>query len=100
LIYQQEKVVLVPSLLIKFWDFDKELAETRPKKCTPGILLHFDNVTIYRTDDDFNRFGIKRLLHPLYSQNLAPCDFSLFKTLKNKLEGKIFVNEIEMKSKV
>jgi hypothetical protein len=81
-------------------DFDTELAETWSKKRARGTFLHLDNVPMHRADDDFNRLGIKRLIHPSYSQSLISCDFSLFETLKNKFEGNTFANEIEVKSKV
>ena len=44
--------------------------------------------------------GIKTVLHPPYSPELAPCDFWLFPKLKEKLRG--YRNEIieEMKEAV
>jgi hypothetical protein len=81
-------------------DFDKELAETRPKKRARGIFLHLDNAPTHRADDDFNRLGIRRLPHPPYSQDLAPCDFWLFANLKTKLEGSTFTSAGQLMVKV
>jgi histone-lysine N-methyltransferase SETMAR len=55
---------------------------------------------MHRADNDFNRLGIGRLLHPPYSSDLVPCDFWLLGILKNKLEGNTFANEMKVKSKV
>jgi hypothetical protein len=74
-------------------DFDKELAETRPKKRARGIFWHLDNALTHRADDDFDRLGITRLPHPPYSQDLAPYDFWLFGNLKTKLEGNTFTRQ-------
>jgi hypothetical protein len=54
--------------------------------------LHLDNAPTHRADDDFNRLGIRRLPHPHYSTDLAPCDFWLFGNLKTKLEGSTFTS--------
>jgi hypothetical protein len=80
--------------------FNEELAERCPKKRARGTFLHFDNGPTHRADDDFNHFGIRRILHQPYSPDLAPRDFWLFGILKNELEGNTFANEIEAKSKI
>jgi histone-lysine N-methyltransferase SETMAR len=81
-------------------DFDKELADTRPKKRARDIFLHLDNEPTPRGDDDFNRLGIRRLPHPPYSPDLAPCDFWLFGNLKTKLEGSTFTSAGQLIGKV
>jgi hypothetical protein len=48
-------------------DFDKDRAETRPKKCACSTFLHLDNALTDRADDDFDRFEITRLSHLSYS---------------------------------
>jgi hypothetical protein len=35
-------------------------------------------------------FGFKRMEHPLYSPNLAPCDFFLFSAIKQAFAGQYF----------
>ena len=41
--------------------------------------------------------GIKTVLHPPYSPDLAPCDFRLFPKLKEKLRGCHYETFEEMK---
>jgi hypothetical protein len=77
-------------------DFDKELGRTRPMKRSRNIFLHLDNTTPHQATQDFDRLGIARLPNPPYSQNLAPCDFWLFGTLKRKLEGSTFGDQIKV----
>jgi hypothetical protein len=81
-------------------DFDKELAETRPKKHARGTSLHLDNAPTYRADDHFDRLGITRLPHPTDGPDLAPCDFWLFGNLKTKLEGNTFTVAGQIMAKV
>jgi hypothetical protein len=58
---------------------------------------------------NFEELGVIRLLHPLYIQDLTPCDFWLFACLEHCLEGQSFddpralqaeVSEILMSIKV
>ena len=44
--------------------------------------------------------GIKTVSHPLYSTDLAPCDFWLFPKLKEKLRGCRYETIEEMKEAV
>ena len=44
--------------------------------------------------------GIKTVPHPLYSPDLAPCDFCLFPKLKEKLRGCRYETTEEMKEVV
>jgi hypothetical protein len=76
--------------------FNKELGRMRPMKRSRDIFLHLDNATPHRALQDFDRLGISRLSDPPYSQDLAPCDFWLFGTLKRKLEKSIFEDQIEV----
>jgi histone-lysine N-methyltransferase SETMAR len=50
------------------YDFDKALAETRPKKRARGTFLHLDNALRHRADDDFDRLGITKLPPPLLAR--------------------------------
>jgi hypothetical protein len=54
-------------------------------KRSRDTFLHLDNANPHQALQDFGRLGIARLPHPPYSQDLAPCDFWLFDTLKRKL---------------
>jgi hypothetical protein len=65
-------------------------------KQSRDTFRHLDNATPHRAPQDFDYPGIARPPHQSYSQNLAPCDFWLFGTLKRKLEGFTFGHQIEM----
>jgi hypothetical protein len=65
-------------------------------KQSRDTFLHLDNATPHWTPQDFDRLGIAKFLHPPYSSNLALCDFWLFGTLKRKLEGSTFGDQIEV----
>jgi hypothetical protein len=45
-------------------------------------------------------FGIRRLPHRPYSQDIVPCDFWLFDHLKQYLAGRVFDDEIASKVRV
>jgi histone-lysine N-methyltransferase SETMAR len=49
---------------------------TREKR----VMLHFDNGPVPNTEavrENLASFGFRRMVHPPYSPDLAPCDFSL-----------------------
>jgi hypothetical protein len=81
-------------------DFGKERVEAPPKKRARGTFLYLDNMPAGRAYNDFNRLVIRRLFHPSYAPDLAPCDFWLFGNLKTKLEGKSFPSAMERMAKV
>lgn len=86
--YFSEK--LLPELFTK-------IKKRRPKRGTNGIMLHLDNARPHLVEDKLKEMGIIRLPHPPSSPDLAPSDFFLFGYLKEKLEGKNFVNEEDLK---
>jgi hypothetical protein len=52
-------------------------------------VVHLDNCTVHTSrasTDWLEEHGIRRMPHPLYSLDLASCDFYLFPTVKEKLE--------------
>ncbi len=60
-----------------------------------SFLLHQDNAPshlVVPTLAKFGEWGIELLAHPLYSPDLAPCDFALFPRLKEDLRGRHFGN--------
>ena len=61
-------------------------------KFFPRVLIL---VTVYLT-----KLGIKTVLHPPYSPDLAPCDFWLFPKLKENLRGCRYETIEEMKETV
>jgi hypothetical protein len=53
-------------------------------------MLHFDNAPVHNTEgvwENLASFGFRRITHPLYSQDLAPCDFFLFGAMKQAFAG-------------
>jgi hypothetical protein len=81
-------------------EFDKEWMRNCPRKCFRATFFHRDNAIPYRAPRDFDCFGITKFLHPSYSQNIAPCYFWLFGTLKRKLEGSTFGDPLEVSTAV
>jgi len=64
-------------------------------------FLHHDNAPTH-TALSVTRYlaslGWTVVLHPPYSPDVAPCDFSLFPTIKKKLKGKRFATVEEVKT--
>ena len=66
-------------------------------------LFHQDNVPVHNSilvTDYLTKMGIKTVPHPPYSPDLAPCDFWLFRKLKEKLRGCHYETIEEMKETV
>ena len=62
-----------------------------------------DNAPVHNSilvTDYLTKMGIKRVPQPLYSPDLAPCDFSIFPKLKEKLRGCRYEIIEEMKEAV
>lgn len=75
--------VCVPQVFAKW-------SQRRPKTGTRGLLWHHDNASAHtaaRTVEFFDENSVRRLPHPPYSPDLAPCDFFLFPYVKDKLRG-------------
>jgi hypothetical protein len=64
----------------------EDRALSRPKLKANGPFLHLDNARPHFTSDKYGMLKIKRLVHPPYGPDLAPCGFSLFECLKHCLE--------------
>jgi hypothetical protein len=75
----------------------KNRAQTRPKLKARRTFLHLDNTRSHLTPEQYDDFGITRLPHPLYSQELSPCDFRLFGHLKHCLDGQVFDDDLALK---
>jgi hypothetical protein len=63
------------------------------------MVLHFDNAPIHNTSTVATKLGasgFRRMKHPPYSPDLAPCDFFLFGYLKERLRGESFAEEGEL----
>jgi hypothetical protein len=64
------------------------LKKKQPHKEINEILLHHDNARLHVAHiivNFLNARGIKTVLHPPYSPDLAPCDFWLFPEIKYPL---------------
>ncbi|GFY10141.1 histone-lysine N-methyltransferase SETMAR [Trichonephila clavipes] len=67
---------------------------------TSGVLLLYDNArphSAINTQNLIRSFGWEQIDHPLYSPDLAPSDFHLFRYLKEFLGGKRFDTADEVK---
>jgi histone-lysine N-methyltransferase SETMAR len=63
------------------------------------LTIHLDNCSIHtgRTTEEYIRHqNMIRLQHPPYSPDLAPNDFDLFPTIKEKLKGIQMVDEEDL----
>jgi histone-lysine N-methyltransferase SETMAR len=85
------------NVLLKIVD---DRALRRPRLKARGTFLHLDNARPHLCNDAFEDLGIKRLPHPPYSPDLAPCDFWLFGYLKQCLEGQSFDSPIALQAAV
>jgi hypothetical protein len=66
---------------------------------TKQLTIQLDNCSIHtsRTTEEYIReHNIIRLQHPLYSPDLAPSDFYLFPTIKEKLKDIQTVDEEDL----
>jgi histone-lysine N-methyltransferase SETMAR len=75
---------------------EKKLAECRPKLRTRAAPLRLDNAkphTSKMSIEKMAELGFILVPQPLYSPDLAPCDFFLFGYLKQHLERKHFTKE-------
>jgi len=64
-----------------------------PEKWANGFILHHDNGpchTSHLVQQFLSNKNITACLHPLYSPDLAPCDFWLFPKVKMTVKGKRF----------
>jgi hypothetical protein len=62
----------------------------KPESSPYPIWFHCDNCPAHHARTTVARlaeYGFRRMPHPPYSPDLAPCDFSIFGTVKRKLKG-------------
>jgi hypothetical protein len=91
-----------------YCDFLRRLRENvrrrRPELCREQTwLLHHDNApshTSILTQQFLAKYKMAAIPHPLYSPDLAPCDFFLLPKMKFKLKGRKFdtTEEIQAES--
>jgi hypothetical protein len=80
-------------------NIEKKLAECRPKLPTTVVHLHVDKSKSHTSKMSIERIEALCFIlgaQPLYSRDLAPCDFLLLGYLKQHLEGKHFTREGQM----
>lgn len=69
----------------------------------PRKVLHYDNSPCHKSKkvkDYLENSDFRSMKHPTYSPDLAPSDFGLFGTMKDKLNGVSCQTEDELKSKI
>ena len=85
-------------------EFRKRFRRKRPELSKSGQWhLHQDNAPTHKSimvTSYLTQMGIKTVLHPSYSPDLAPCDFWMFPRQKEKLRGRRFEDGEEMKEAV
>ena len=85
-------------------EFRKRFRRKRPALFKSGQWhFHEDNTPVHNSilvTDYLTKMGINTVPHPLYSPDLAPCDFWLFPKLKEKLRGCHYETIEEMKKAV
>ena len=85
-------------------EFRKRFRRKRPALFKSGQWhFHQDNAPVHNSilvTDYLTKMGIKTVPHPLYSPDVAPCDFCLFSKLKEKLRGCRYETIEEMKEAV
>ena len=85
-------------------EFRKRFHQKRPALFKSGQWhFHLDNAPVHNSilvTDYLTKMGIKKVAHPPYSPDLAPCDFWLFPKLKEKLKGCCYETIEEMKEAV
>ena len=81
----------------------RAIRDKRPELYRSGFILHQDNAPVHvslgvkHTMSDLN---IEPLQHPLYSPDLAICDFFLIPTIKDHLRGRKFESREELGSAI
>jgi hypothetical protein len=66
--------------------YDPHGSETHER----SIMLHFDNAPVHNpveARESLANFGFKRMEHPPYTPDFAPCDFFLFGAMKRAFAG-------------
>jgi len=62
------------------------------------VLLH-DNAPVHKAENvqtAIAECGFQEMNHPLYSPDLAPCDYFLFRHLKKHLRGRRFSSDTDI----
>jgi transposase len=79
------------------------IIEKRQGKLSVGVLLLHDNAPVHmsaKSQAAIRQYGFQQLNHPLYSPDLAPSDYFLFRVMKKFLRGKRFSSDEDVKEAV
>jgi hypothetical protein len=70
-----------------------------PQKTLKGILLHLEHAPAHNSrlsSEKIESGKVQRVPHPLYSPDVTPNDFFLFRYLKDKLRGTLFTRSDDL----
>jgi [histone H3]-lysine36 N-dimethyltransferase SETMAR len=84
-------------------DLVQALRKKRPDLDLASVLLHQDNAPAHRassTSLEIDLLDFETIVHPPYSPDLAPMDFSIFPEIKRQLRGLRFESAIDLSLKV
>ena len=80
-------------------EVEKSYLKRRPKTGTRGLKILHDNARPHKTlavKQKIKDMGMHEVLHPPYSPDIAPCDFWLFRKLKDHLSGREFEDPVSL----
>ena len=78
---------------------ENEIKKRRPKMGFKNMFIHMDKAKPHKSimsTEKIKTLGLSIINQPLYSPDIAPCDFWLFGLLKEKLKGCSFETREEM----
>jgi len=85
--------------LDRFNNISKNVLKNVPIWAKKKVLFRQDNARVHTCPAPmvkFNEFRYELLPHPVYSQDLAPCDYFLFPNLKKWFGGKRFTTREQL----
>ncbi|KAI6659446.1 Transposase [Oopsacas minuta] len=80
-------------------EVEKLYLKHRPKTGTRGLKILHDNARPHKSwtvRRKINDMDMHEVSHPLYSPDIAPCDFWLFRKLKDNLSGREFEDQLSL----
>ena len=80
-------------------EFEKSYITRRPKSGSRRLKILHDNARPHKTlavRQKIKAIGMEEVLHPSYSPDIAPCDFWLFKKLKDNQSGREFEDHVSI----
>ncbi|KAI6658295.1 Transposase [Oopsacas minuta] len=80
-------------------EVEKHYLKRRPKTGTRGLKILHDNAKPHKSlavRQKIKDMGMHEVPHPPYSPDIAPCDFWLFRKLKDNLSGREFEDRLSL----